>query len=765
MPTRQELLIEANRRGILPPDQKKLFDEAVNRGLIILPTPGQALTLPDPSQQIPVQFIPGPETREIAGRTFLEAGGATVGSVLGGGPTPLGVAGGSLGFAAGRELGDIVFGEDVGTLGEELTEAGENVLEGAKAELFGLIGGRILTATGRKLMDAPKFASEQIKRIRSAQQAGIPVTLGEASQVPFLRKGENFFRKLITPSGKIAKFDQKRITGLIREFDRMEQNLLGGRVTPEKEAALMSFARRIQNEVDTLLAGKVQARGRVLNKIRDEVLEKFGSNRTFSELGQTAKEAIETRRREFTKVSGGFFEKAKNILPNKGNEIIPVPKTAKNISSAIQEEGKALSVTGSRNIKLLQSIADDFPGEGITFDQLMRRRSDINDIIARVESTTGLPGEQQLITAGKKTSRLFRSIKAAMDDDLEFFASRKGRLSSAVDNVAFPRVKSLIDEGINESRKGFQFAKIPSIKKALKAQPEDVAEILLKAGPSGTVRVITEFSAKDRIPLQKAVINNILGGNLDEAATGTGILSRIKQAGEGTLRPLIGDTNTEELIDLGLKMRTIERGAAKIQTTGLPAKDLGLSPVNILENRFWKQLVFSKKPSQVVDLIILPNQPENIKRTYGALRAAGRSDLVQDIKVETIRRIFPPGPLNTKQIVNNADKITTPTLKAALSESEFEALDNFLDIVRLVNINEATEAQFELIRVFGEPIGFSLSPLFFKDKSKTLLKQFARLSKLADTAALRKQRNTIMSKLIAIGIQGEADRNKKEAQR
>jgi hypothetical protein len=431
MASKRELLIEANRRGILPPQQKALFDEAVSRGLIRLPTPGQALSLPDPGRQIPVQFTPGPETTEIAGRAALEAGGAVVGGAVGlASPLPGGTQiGGSLGFAAGRELGDIVFGENIGTLGEELSEAGENVLEGAKAEALSLVGGRILTRTGRKLFEAPKFATEQIRKVQAAREAGVPVTLGEASQVPFLRRSENFFRKLILPSGRIARFDQKRITGLIKQFDRMEQNLLGGRVTPEKEAALESLGRRVQSEVDALLAGKVEARGAVLDKIRNETLEKFGSNRTFSELGQTAKEAIETRRREFTTVSGEFFERAKNILPNKGNEIIPVPKTAKAITSAIKEESKALSVAGERNIRLLESIGGDFPAEGVTFDQMLRRRSDINDIIARVESTTGLPGEQQLITSGKKTSRLFRSIKASLDDDLEFFASRKGRLS------------------------------------------------------------------------------------------------------------------------------------------------------------------------------------------------------------------------------------------------------------------------------------------------------------------------------------------------
>jgi hypothetical protein len=323
----------------------------------------------------------------------------------------------------------------------------------------------------------------------------------------------------------------------------------------------------------------------------------------------------------------------------------------------------------------------------------------------------------------------------------------------------------LADEGINESRKGFQFTDIPSVKKALKAQPEDVADILLKAGPSGSNRLISEFAAKDRGPLKKAVVNNILGGNLDEVASGAGILKRIKQAGEGTLRPLIGDADTEELIDLGQKLRTIERGVAKIETTGLPAKDLGLSPVNILENRFWKELVFSKRPSQVVDLILQPKQTANIKRTFGALRSAGRSDLVQDLKIEMLNKIFPPGPVNTQQIVSNAEKLTTPTIKAALSKAEFGAFNDFLDIAKLINVDQGTEASFELIRALGEPIGGTASVLFFRDNSRRLLKKFAKLSKLADTESVRRQRNEVLSKLTAIAIQGNADRQKREAQR
>jgi hypothetical protein len=157
-PTREELLAEGYRRGILPPDMKAAFEEAVRRG--ILPDPMKVMEAPKSmvpahTTDIPEMDLQAAHTKMQAtadtvspyARAFspivrmgLEGGGAAGGTALGlaGGPVG-GVVGGGLGYAAGKAGADI-FDEFMGIkhegsgLDKYLDPAGQLIERGSTTE-------------------------------------------------------------------------------------------------------------------------------------------------------------------------------------------------------------------------------------------------------------------------------------------------------------------------------------------------------------------------------------------------------------------------------------------------------------------------------------------------------------------------------------------------------------------------------------------------------------------------------------------------------
>jgi hypothetical protein len=549
-----------------------------------------------------------------------------------------GVAGGALGFAGGRELSDIAIGEQSPNIGEELVEAGENVLEGVKLEMLGYIGGEFLTTHAKNLFKKigihPKRAAEKIRgvteRLKSAQRLGAEVTASEATGSTTMGKTENFLRKLLSPAGQFQRFDQKRFDALLKARFELINDVSRG---INRKESMEALGISIKKEVDSLLAGKVQAKGRVLEKMRNEVLEIFGSPETYEQLGRTVKETIEGRQRELEGVASSFFNKARNVLPQRGRDIVKTGRTIGAINDAIKQEGKALSVVGQRNIAMLNDIKRDFAA-GVDFDSLVRRRSDLNDIIGRLETAVGLPGEQQLVVSGKKVSRLFKGIKRALDDDLVAFAKQTGTDADG-----------LIGLGVQTSKQKFEFVKNPAIKRMIRTEPEKILDVVLKPRQISLVKTLRgELGETGIKPLKDATSNRLLGIDIDEPFSSIAFNKRIKAAGEDTLRELYGEADFIALKDFAHRARTVERAAARFETTGAIPKALGLREMDLTGNKYYQSLIKTQRPQNLVDLVYQPGQTRNVKRTYAALRAMGKPEKIQDLKAAYIESILEVDP-------------------------------------------------------------------------------------------------------------------------
>lgn len=710
---------------------------------------------------------------EAAGSVFGGGAGAVLGAGAGGvGALPGGVAGGGLGYAAGRELADVILGEQNETLGEELVELGENVLEGVKLEMLGYAGGALVSKAWKSVAKpATKKISHVIERLKAAQKLDIPVTVGEATESTTMQKAENFFRKLISPAGRFQKYDQKRLDGLLKARFDVINDLTKG---VERKESLEALGIQIQNEVDTLLAGKVQAKGRVLDKMRDEVLEVFGSPESYRELGSITKDVIEAKQRSLEKLASEFFTQAGESLPQGGLDIVSTPKTIDAINKAIKEEKKALTAIGKRNIALLNSIKGDFVGETdtpvglilspeglpvtkatkaikpkkVSYDKLIRRRSDLNDIIAGMETTTGLPGEQQLILAGKKTSRLFRGIKRALDSDLATFSEKVGG-----DPHKFVKM------GVATARRKFDFIKNPTIKQIIKSEPEKILPLVMRPRQVSLAKVLNkELGETGMRSLRESAINDLLGVGLDEPFTGVALKNRIKSVGDDTLRELLGEDSFVALKDLATKSFAQDRVVARLQVTGVVPKALGLGRLELETNKFFKTLVRHGKPQNLVDIIYQPGNTKNIRRVYSILRQAGQESKIQDLKaayLESLLEVDPKtGYFHPATLVNKLKTLDDTTLKAAFTSGELEAFNDIAKVSLLVRPETKMGAGLEVIRFVAEPVGWPFAFIYLKKDGRRLLKKALRQQV---RGVSRQLRDATMTKLLAIGIKGKAD--------
>lgn len=182
-----QLMIEAERRGILPPEKAAMLNEARKRGLVQSEfTPAPTGTMADQIPTTPGMNIPKREMTtsqklaagivDYAGPT-LEAGGALAGGLIGAGtmlPTGPGAvlggaAGAGLGYSTVRQglnmLDQYAGRREAPTVQNALTQPVMDALEGATYEVAGPLVGRALAGAASKVVDLKNVPKQRAARI------------------------------------------------------------------------------------------------------------------------------------------------------------------------------------------------------------------------------------------------------------------------------------------------------------------------------------------------------------------------------------------------------------------------------------------------------------------------------------------------------------------------------------------------------------------------------------------------------------------------
>lgn len=750
--------------------QQNIFDILEAEG--VGPIPGELSAPPSipavtPSAQ--------PSTFEQVARPAIEAlasiGGSVVGAVAAGPPGAF--AGGTLGFAAARELNDLLFGEeDQGTLGDELLEAGENILEGAKLEAMGLIGGKLLTPLGKAMFRGGKFTAQQVARLRSAQKLDVPITLGEATDTYFTKGSEDFFRKMalprIIPGAKFQTFDARGFKALLKAHNDLLDNITRGKISSGVGAVrIEALNTEIQSRVNKLLAGKVAAKGAVLDKLKTDTLAHYGSPLTWQELSETGQRTLERHQLNLEALASSFFDSAKARLPLGGADVVDTSK----VTAAVTKALKAIQeLPGSDRALMrghLQSIANDFmtpavvatatsPGKSavraIPYNTFVARRGVPGAMAANIKKSVGIPGGPQVVMTGKKLARFLTPVQQAVNETLSDFAKASGT-----------DVDMLVRSGLATARRKFDFVKSPIVKRLMKSNPEQMLDILLKPGQTSAMKSLrSELTPTQIQPLQKAAVNKILS-TVDEPLTGAVLKKHLKDSGT-SLKELIDQTDYAGLDDLSRKLITQERSIARLQTTGSLPRGLALDSINLAGNKFYKQLIRNQKPQNLVDIVYQPGNTRNIKRTYAALRATKGQEAVQDLKAALIERnvVIDPisGNILLKETSTNLNRLGDDTLRAALSPDEFAGLK---DLERVIDLVKGREASWDwnFWREVAEPIAAPMSWIYLRRDGRNQLKKVARML-ISD--ATRDQKNAALTKLFLIGTRAAAQARERQVQ-
>jgi hypothetical protein len=157
MPSKIDLLLEAERRGILPPKKASLLEEAKKRGLV----PGTPReTYDNVGGDIPLDIGATSEEMSDVYRPALEYGGLAAGATVGAPLGPAGAVGGAgLGYGMGRSIADLLDEwaglKDPLPLEKRLKKAGADVVVGGAMEGGGQLLVKGVTAGAKAVAETP----------------------------------------------------------------------------------------------------------------------------------------------------------------------------------------------------------------------------------------------------------------------------------------------------------------------------------------------------------------------------------------------------------------------------------------------------------------------------------------------------------------------------------------------------------------------------------------------------------------------------------
>lgn len=281
MPPNWEAYQEAYKRGILPPDKKMLYEEAVTRGLVPGVAPEQKSLLQSVGQGA-VDFAKG-TVKQLPLIGML--GGGTAGTILGAGPWGT-VGGAAAGGGIGTGLKNIIEStagwEEPKPPINQVYDIAKGTLEGATAEAGGAVVGKGLELGLQGAKTITQGARDLLKE-------GFPITTGSgiekvAQKIPpgswFFRKWQGKLNDMVNNSNQqfvqdlnLPQPGLKVSTQVEKDkiFDTIE-TLVGGPTSQHKVPDLYDFA------ADNLKLVKTVSKkeGALLEKLVDQI-EKNGA--------------------------------------------------------------------------------------------------------------------------------------------------------------------------------------------------------------------------------------------------------------------------------------------------------------------------------------------------------------------------------------------------------------------------------------------------------------------------------------------------------
>lgn len=577
-----ELLLEAERRGILPPDKVELLTEARKRGLVpgappaAAPAPAAPATPPGQIPGAAPGMVAPPAVSEVPmGRRMLEgaranigaaarlarpaveAVGATLGGTLGAPLGPAGIVGGA-GLGYGLAKGGLDIAERFGgggpaaptTVGEALTRGAEDVLTGATMEA---LGRGVIAPT---LQKAGEYASKvanlksdtYLKALEGKGQDILDLLRGQRAAVPGAAPGAG---EVAAPAGSVRfsllQSKAQKVPAMASEFAGMEAQTAAAQAAQQgrAQAKFDAAAAKVQSKMSSALAplrpedaGEALVAGAQAKReaVKKGVIEP-AYNAAFKEAGDA--------KIDMSKV----INEAESILGRKLSDFDPstAPETVRKLLS-LQPKAPPAKPLGAGVVsgKIKQPVPET-PAPEVTLQQLDDIRKAINVDIAAGKTSMDPGAGMRLRSLGKihdaiddavkSSTTLSDAAKAAYDDALNLYRTEYiPRFKTGVNDQLFratalnePKIKPedvitkyFQPRGVSEARNFVTlFGDDP---KAMQTARAGIEDLYMREVKVPTPEAHAAFLQKYADPIKV----------LDDA--GMNVLQRIKVVGQNAAR-------------------------------------------------------------------------------------------------------------------------------------------------------------------------------------------------------------------------------------
>ena len=540
-PTKLELILEAERRGILPEDKKPLLTEARRRGLIP-ESDGLAALRAEAAK---------PGAQALGPIDYLTDLGKSIASGLD-------IASGALAKSAGAETG-VVAGVKraaataIGT-GGALVEGVTAMIPETPTDVALLAAGTVLPVVAVSKMASPalKVAEkytptflDTFKAIRAAGTMNIPLTPAEIAGSQGMARVESLLEKLPFSGGMIQRFNEYR-HGLLTKARNEMLDSYGPRLTEE------AIGLSTQDVVGGKLAQEAEKRAATLQSKRSALLSKFGATKETEQMGDDIIATLLQKRDAVKLKAGRLYDAVDEVIPPGRNRIsdVSIRSTAKRIIS--EDIGRARLAVDPEANKLLEFFAKGPQGgRGYTYQELKTLRSKLGDLVAQ-QNTAAKMGLSPKLGSSTTEGRFFAQLREAVDQDLKAYSDSiggavKDRLDIA--NAFYRDYKEIFDN--------------KTIRKMVTGKPQVIYDQLVKPGDIADIRAIKNAVGKSAFDktFKRRFVDDLVGGTADDLPDAASIMSRINSYPPETVRELLTTTersqlarfvNTAEMPDFGL---------------------------------------------------------------------------------------------------------------------------------------------------------------------------------------------------------------------
>jgi len=485
MPTKLELMAEAYKRGILPPDKLALFEEAKSRGLLpegeeaLVDLPGE----PPPGYENRVPEEPAAEAAP-GGPSFLERAGTTAANIAKGYP---------------------------------VMEAGAQMLTGAIAQPVSGLAGLGALAAGQGMEAAGKAISGTQEALTYAPKTQGGQQLAAAASYPF----EQYAKGVRAVADPIAELGYPDAAATVATAGDLAPYVIGGRQamkTPAKRAAK---------------AAK-QAEKTIVNAVNTAIKPAFKKKRTASQVAKYDADSV-TAMKEIIKNKDNlsFLDEsgtAHSRLPQSVNELQQAVASTKeavfkeydSLAKQTQEAGATIKLDSAisalkevSNSAALKDLAPEIRDYAYKRIEALTSRNTpvdsvtvrhptgaVNDFIIKDKSgidtsppaytssivAEGSPGGYTAVQAQEAIKLLNQSLEAFYRDPSPATYGR-----SAVDSVIANHLRKGLDKAI-ETSTGKAYSAIKDKYAALKTVEEDISRAANRERNKATGALLPDFT-------------------------------------------------------------------------------------------------------------------------------------------------------------------------------------------------------------------------------------------------------------------------------